>query len=292
MLNNYGEVINDASLKEYNTYRIDTKCKYLIKVTNVSNLVELINYLNDNNIKYLVLGKGSNVILPDTPFNGAVISLEKLNKITIEGNKVICEAGVNLVELVNKVINHNLSGLEYLGGIPGTLGGALYGNAGVKEHCIYDHILSVDVIRCGKLITLDKKDIIYSYRNSMFKDQKDLIISGTFLLKKELDNQELLQIIKEERLKRQNTQPLEYPNAGSVFKNPVNNYAGKLIEECQLKGYNINDAYVSLKHANFIINKGHATSKDIKELISYIQDKVYKEKNILLELEQIIIDWD
>ena len=288
----FGDVINDASLEKYNTYGIKTSCDYLGKPSNVNNLIELLNYLNKNSIEFYLIGKGSNIILPDSKLKGVIISLENLNNIERKDNYISVEAGRLLSSFSKYCIDNKLSGFEYLATIPGTIGGALYGNAGVKDHEIYDNLVSIDIIRDNKLISLEKSEIDFSYRDTEFKHNKnDIIVRATFKLncgnKEEMEN-----IVKESRLKRINSQPLEYKNAGSVFKNPEGNYAGKLIEEVGLKGFNVNDAEVSNKHANFIINKGNATSKDIKELIKIIQKKVYEEKNIKLELEQIIVEWD
>jgi len=291
MLNKFGEVIENASLEHYNTYGIKTNSKYLVKVDSIENLILLLKYIDNNNLKYYVLGKGSNVILPDVSFNGIIISLEKLNSLEIKDNIVSAESGIILSVLANKVIQNNLSGFEYLAGIPGTLGGALYGNAGVKNHEIYDNLEYIEVVRNKKLIKLNKDDIKFSYRYTEFKNNNDIIVKATFILNNG-NKDEMLDIVKENRLKRLNNQPLEFKNAGSVFKNPENEYAGKLIENVGLKGYSVGDACVSNKHANFIINKGNATSRDIKDLIKYVQDKVYEKYNIKLELEQIIVDWN
>lgn len=291
MLNKFGEVIENADLTNYNSYGIHAKTKYLIKPDNIDNLNELIKYLNSEKINYYILGGGTNIILPDNTFDGVIITLEKLNKLNIINNIVEAEAGIFLSKLVIESINNSLKGLEYLALIPGSLGGALYGNAGVKEYSIYDHLKNITVLRNNEIITIEKKDIDYSYRNTMFKKSKDIIIKATF----KLDNgniDELKDIVKENRIKRLNTQPLEYKNAGSVFKNPEGDFAGRLIESLNLKGFSIGDAKISEKHANFIVNVGNATSKDIKNLIKYIKDRVKEAYNIDLELEQIIVDWE
>jgi UDP-N-acetylmuramate dehydrogenase len=290
MLNNYGEVLENASLENYNTYGIKSSCKYLIKPSSISNLVNLISYLKKNNINYYLLGKGSNVILPDNMFDGVIISLELLNNITFDNNKVYAEAGCLLSKLAMESINNNLSGLEYIALIPGTLGGALYGNAGVKGHTIYDCVKSVLVIHENELLELSKDEIDISYRNTSFKHNDDIIVSVNLELTNGI-KEEMINIINENRIKRMNSQPLKYKNAGSVFKNPEGNYAGKLIEEVGLKGYSIGDAEVSNIHANFIVNNGNATSKDIKDLINYIKEKVKEKYDIDLELEQIIVEW-
>lgn len=291
MLNKFGEVFEKASLLNYNTYGINTSCDYLVKPNTIDSLTKLLEYLKSNSIKYYLLGGGSNVILPDSKFNGVIISLELLNKVEINEKEVVAECGVSLAKLAIDTVNRSLSGLEYLALIPGTLGGALYGNAGVKDHTIYDHLVSIEVIRNNKLIKLLKSDIEISYRHTSFKKNNDILVRATFKLN-DGDTEKLKEIVKENRIKRQNTQPLEYKNAGSVFKNPEGDFAGRLIEAVGLKGYSVGDAEVSTKHANFIINKGNATGKDIRELIKLIQDKVYKEFKIELKLEQIIIDWD
>lgn len=291
MLNKFGDVIENASLVNYNTYGINTSCAYLVKPNSIDNLKDLIRYLKNNNIKYYLLGGGSNVILPDTKFNGVIITLENLKTVEFDNNLVTASCGITLANLVKSCINNSLSGLEYLGLIPGTLGGALYGNAGVKDHTIYDNLVSVEVLRNNEMITLQKKDIKISYRYTSFKDSKDILIRATFNLTKG-NSLEMNETIKENRLKRVQTQPLGFKNAGSVFRNPEGDYAGRLIESLGLKGFSIGDAEVSNKHANFIINKGNATSGDIKKLIKTIQDKVQEEYNIELILEQIIVEWD
>jgi len=291
MLNKFGEVLENASLVNYNTYGIYTSCDYLIKPNSIDNLINLIEYLNSNNLKYYLLGGGSNVILPDSKFNGVIISLELLNKVEFNENEVVAECGISLAKLAIDTINKSLSGFEHLALIPGTLGGALYGNAGVKDHAVYDNLISVEVIRDNKLTKLQKEDVDISYRFTSFKNNNDILVRATFQLS-DGNKEELKEIVKENRIKRQNTQPLEYKNAGSVFKNPEGDFAGRLIEAAGLKGYSVGDAEVSTKHANFIVNKGNATGRDIRTLIQEIKDRVYKEFDVELELEQIILDWD
>lgn len=289
-LNKYGIVVKDPDLTNYNTYGIHTSAEYLVKPDNVNNLHELLIYLKKENIKYYLLGKGSNVILPDIKFKGVIISLENLDSIQIKGNTVEALAGAVLSKLAFATIDHNLTGFEYLALIPGSLGGSLYGNAGAYNHNIYEYLDSVVIIRNNELVHLKKKDIKYSYRHTEFKNKNDIIVGAKFVLDSK-PKDEMLEFVNECRLKRTASQPLEYKNAGSVFKNPEGNYAGKLIEELGLKGFRVNDAMVSNKHANFIVNLGSATSEDIKNLIAYIQREVKEHYDIDLELEQIIVEW-
>lgn len=291
MLNKYGEVINNADLTTYNTYGIVSSCKYLIFPKSKEDLKNLIIYLKSNNIYYIILGRGSNVILPDKLINGVVINLKYLDKLVINDLKVYAESGISLSKMILTCINNNLEGLEDLALIPGTLGGALYGNSSCFNNSIYDNLESIEIFKDNKFIILKKEDIKYSYRNTEFKNNNDIIISATFCLKKG-NKDKLLKIIEQQRKIRKTNQPLEFKNAGSVFKNPANKSAGALIDSLGLKGYKVNDAMVSLKHANFIVNINKASSKDIKDLINIIKKRVYAKYKIKLELEQIIIDED
>lgn len=289
-MNEYGTVLENVDLTKYNSYGIKSGCKYLVYPSNVDNLVKLIKYLNDSNIDYKIFGSLSNVILPSSIYNGVIIKLDKLDNIEVYDNYVISEAGILLSELVNKLMAKNKGGFELLGTIPGTLGGAIYGNAGVKEYAILDFIEYIEVIRNNELVKLDKEVVEYSYRSTIFKNNSDIIVRVKLRIE-DKDSKLMREVLGELRSKRRETQPLEYKNAGSVFKNPTNFYAGELIDKCGLKGYNVGGAYVSNKHANFIINKDNATSEDIINLINIIKDKVKEEFNVNLELEQIIVKW-
>ena len=290
-MNEFGEVLNNISLKDYNTYKIGGNTKYLVKPFNVQALIELIKYLNNNNIKYFVLGGGSNVILPDEDYDGCVILLSNINNVTINDFVVNVEAGINLNKFIMELVNNNLSGLENLYGIPGTLGGAIIGNAGCHGSEISELLISVTYLENDIIKTMKKEECKYSYRNSIFKGNKNIIVLSAIFNLKKGNKEEMLNIMKENQQKRINSQPLEYPNAGSVFKNPKDNYAGKLISDANLKDFHINDAYISNKHANFIINKGNATSHDIIELINQVKKEIKEKNHIDLELEQEIINY-
>lgn len=287
----YGEILENVSLKKYNTYNIGGNARYIIKPYNVGKLIELIKFLKENNYKYFVLGKGSNVILPDEDYDGVVILLDNLNKVSINKNTVIAETGIPLTLLINKLIDNNLGGLEKLCGIPGTLGGAVVGNAGCNGSTISDFIISITYLENNIIKTIKKEDCNFKYRSSIFKGNKNIIVLSVKFILINMNKDEMKEIVKTNMTKRKNSQPLEYPNAGSVFKNPTDMSAGKLIEDANLKNYHINDAYVSDKHANFIINKGNATKKDIVNLINFIKQEIKRIYDIDLELEQIIIEY-
>lgn len=290
-MDEYGEVLKNVELKDYNTYKIGSKAKYIVKPFDVSSLINLVKFLKENNIKYLVLGKGSNIILPDTDFDGVIILIEKLNNLIIKDTLVEVEAGITLSQFINKVIENNLGGLENLFGIPGSLGGAIVSNAGCYGSEISDYLESVTYLENNKIKTLKKEECDFNYRYSIFKNDKNkIIISAKFNLFKS-NKEKMVITIKENMTKRKNSQPLEYPNAGSVFKNPKNLSAGKLIDDLGLKNYHINGAYISEKHANFIINKNNAKSEDILKLIEIIKEKVKQNYNIELILEQVIVKY-
>lgn len=282
---------DNISLKKYNTYRIDILAKYVVFPKNAKELIELINFARTNNIKYMILGNGSNVIFNTTYYDGIIIKLDNFNNMTIKGNKVYAEAGCSLIKLAISTINAGLSGLEFACGIPGTVGASISMNAGAYNLDISNSLESISVLTPqNKIITLNKKNLEFSYRDSFLKRNPDYVVLSANFLLKEGNREEMLLQMEERKKRRKDTQPLEYPSAGSVFRNPPSMYAGELIEKCNLKGYCIGDATVSTKHANFIVNKGNATGKDIVSLINKIKEEVKNKYKIELILEQIIVE--
>ena len=285
------EMYEDISLKKYNTYRLDVKCDYLVFPKDIDEVVKLISFLKENNYKYLVLGNGSNVIFKNNRYNGVVIKLSKLDKIEFDGDKVVVGAGVSLSKLANMAINNSLSGLEFSVSIPGEIGASVSMNAGAYNESFSDVFVSAKVLTPKlEIIELTNEDMDFSYRNSFIKKNKDYIVLEVVLKLKSGNKEEMNAVIEKRFEKRKATQPLEYPSAGSVFRNPEGMYAGKLIEDANLKGYSIGGAMISDMHANFIVNKDNATGEDIINLINLAKDKVKENNNIDLYLEQVIID--
>lgn len=285
------EMYEDVSLKKYNTYRLDVKCDYLVFPKDIDEVVKLISFLKENNYKYLVLGNGSNVIFKNKRYNGVVIKLSKLDKIEFDGDKVVVGAGVALSKLANMAINNSLSGLEFSVSIPGEIGASVSMNAGAYNESFSDVFVSAKVLTPKlEIIELTNEDMDFSYRNSFIKKNKDYIVLEVVLKLKPGNKEEMNAVIEKRFEKRKATQPLEYPSAGSVFRNPEGMYAGKLIEDANLKGYSIGGAMISDMHANFIVNKDNATGEDIINLINLAKDKVKENNNIDLYLEQVIID--
>lgn len=280
----------NASLKNLNTYRLESKAAYLIKVETLAGLIAILKYLKEHNIKVFILGAGSNLIL-DEYFDGAVIKLTGLRNIHIEDKTVISEAGAMMGALACATMDHNLTGLEWAINIPGTVGGSIIGNAGAYNKEIFDNLVSIKVLdESLELKEISKEEITYSYRHTSLKEQKLIVLEATFLL--EAGNKaESMKIVEDRNQRRRATQPLDMPSAGSVFRNPEGDHAGRLIEAAGLKGYTIGGAMVSPKHANFIVNTGTATSNDIKNLIKYVHTQVWEKFGVDLVLEQTIIDW-
>lgn len=294
-LRQYGEVTEHASLKNYNTYRIDGTAKMLIQPNNIDDLASTLKILKENNIKYYILGNGSNIVINDREYDGAVIKMDKLNGLEVypDLETAYAEAGVLLPKLVVEVTDKGLTGLEFAAGIPGTVGGSIYGNAGAYNACLLDYVRTITVLDENfNIKVLNNEDITYGYRTTSFKENKQYIIVAAKFYVTKGDKENSLEVIANRRQRRIESQPLEYPSAGSVFRNPEGDFAGRLIESCNLKGYKIGGAEVSEKHANFVINKENATGKDVHDLIMYIHDTVKNTTDVDLKIEQEFIDWE
>ena len=290
---NIGKILKNEPLKKYNTYKIGGKAKLVVFPKNVDKLIELLKIIKDNNIKYKVIGKGSNLIFSDKDYDGIIMKLDEFNNLKIDGEKVIVGAGYSMVTLSLKCANLGLSGLEFAGGIPGSVGGAIFMNAGAYKTDISDVVSEIKVIDDNlNLITMKKEELDFNYRSSFLQKHKNYIcVEATLIMEK--DN---IQIIKEKmnnrKQRRIDTQPLDYPSAGSVFRNPLEVPAGKLIEDANLKGKKIGGAMVSPKHANFIINTGNASATDVRDLIKYVKDEIKKQTGIELREEQEFVNWE
>lgn len=289
--NDLGKLILNTSLKNYNTYKVEATAKYIFYPYNVENLIKMLEYIKENNLSYKILGKGSNLIFNFDVYEGILIKLDELNQVTIEDDTITVESGYPLIKLAMEVSNLGLTGLEFASGIPGTIGGAVYMNAGAYKSDMSNVIEDVTYLTPElEIKTVKNEELNFGYRTSFFKENKDNVILKTTLKLSKGDKEEILKLIQERATKRKESQPLEYPSAGSVFRNPEGDFAGRLIEEQGFKGKNINGAEVSTKHANFIINTDNCSGKDIVELINEIKETIKKEYDIDLILEQEIIE--
>ena len=283
--------IENASLKKYNTYKIDATCNFLVFPKNETELVNILKQIKKNNLKYLILGNGSNIIFSRQNYDGIIIKLDNLNSIEYNQNIVTVGAGYSLIKLSLETIDKGLSGLTFAAGIPGAVGASTAMNAGAYNSDMSSVVKSVKVLNDNlDIITITNEELAYSYRDSFLKKNPQYIVLSTTFELSYGDTETMKNQVNERRMKRINTQPLNMPNAGSVFRNPKDMYAGELIEKSNLKGYSIGGATVSEKHANFIVNSGNATGKDIIDLIHKIQKEVKRNYNVELLLEQIIIE--
>lgn len=282
------KIIENENLKKYNTYKLDCSCKVIIFPSTIDELKESLNIIKKNKSKWFILGNGSNIILPKY-YDGVIIKLDNLNKCTINDNNIYVESGYMLNKLANELSNKGYTGIEWATGIPGTIGGAIYGNAGAYKSSMSEILVDVTLLDNENIITLKNEELEFSYRDSLLKHRKNLIVLSCNIKLEKGNTEDIKKTIEERTLKRIETQPLEYPNCGSVFRNPEGMAAGKLIDDSGLKGYTEGGAKISEKHANFIINYDNATSEDIIKLIELIKDKIKKNYNIDLVLEQEII---
>ena len=282
----------DEPLKKHTTYGIGGPADLMVFPNNKEDLIRVIEIINENNMQLTILGSGSNILVSDNGIRGVVISLKKsLKEVNVNENILYAECGAMLGKIVRLAVRNNLIGLENLNGVPGTLGGALIMNAGAWGGEISENLVNVELINSkNELKKVPKKDINFSYRKSSF-DKNDILLSAEFNLKKAEKN-----LIKENFSKAQSgrtsSQPLDKRSAGSLFKNPRNNSAGKLLDNAGLKGFSIGGAKISEKHANFFINDGNASSSEMLQLIKKAHKEVKKQFDIDLSLEVKLIGFD
>lgn len=286
-----GKIISNYDLKDHTTYKVGGRAICAVVPDDEKSLIVLLKYLKEKNIKYKILGNGSNVIFNNSGYNGVIIKLDSFNNLKIAGNKVIVGAGYPFNKLAIRVSRLGFTGLEFAAGIPGSVGGAVYMNAGAYKSDIGYVLTSIKVLTPSyEVKTMTNKELDFHYRTSFLQKNKDYIcLEATITLIKG-NSEEIMNLIEERKKRRIETQPLEYPSAGSVFRNPEGDFAGRLVEEIGYKGKSVGGAKVSEKHANFIINNGDATGEDIKKLINEIKDKIKEKYNIELKVEQEFVE--
>ena len=267
--------------------------KLFVKVKNLESLILVIKYCRKHRIRLFVIGRGSNLLFSDKSFQGMIISLEQFNQYKINGNTVTAQCGVTMIKLAYDCAKAGLSGFEFMGGIPGNIGGGVFMNAGAYNSNIAEVLESVTVLNENlELMTLSKEEMAFGYRHSIIQEHKKwIVIEASFVLttKTVAEVKDLLDRRKERRMA---SQPWNQPSAGSVFRNPEGMAAWKLIDDAGLRGYEIGGAQVSPKHSNFIVNNGYASAKDIYDLIFYVQKQVNEKFSVLLKPEVRFINWE
>ncbi|MEG0313906.1 MAG: UDP-N-acetylmuramate dehydrogenase [Erysipelotrichaceae bacterium] len=292
-LKNYADIEEDENLKKHTTFRIGGNAKYFIYPKSEIVLKEIFNILEKHNIPHKIFGKGSNILCSDNDYEGAIICLDRYfqDYYFEENNSCIVQAGASIILLAHEAMKNSLSGLEFASGIPGTLGGAIYMNAGAYKSDIAELVESVYVHINGENKWLNKEELEFSYRTSIFQKQQEWIILGAKLILKPAQQTDILNLMDKRRKRRLESQPLTLPSAGSIFRNPNEISAWEMIDKLGLRGYQIGGAQLSSKHPNFIVNINEAKASDVIELINKVQEEVKKQYNIELKTEVEKFNW-
>lgn len=273
----------------HTSFKIGGAADIFISVSSTDELSALLKMCGELNIQHFIIGKGSNLLVSDFGIEGAVISLADMNRISVAGEEITCGAGAALSDVCRAALDNSLSGLEFAYGIPGSIGGAVYMNAGAYGGEMSAVVLRAECLTAdGELVSVKAENMNFGYRKSVFKESEMTVVSTVLKLIKG-DKKEIEEKMQDYICRRKSKQPLEYPSAGSFFKRPEGYFAGALIEKNGLKGEKVGGAQVSEKHAGFIINCGGATAEDVKALSRRVSDKVLANDGVKLEREVIFI---
>ena len=279
-------VLVDEPMSEHTTFKIGGPAKLFVTPDDADEVAEVLEACRSVEAPFFVLGCGSDLLVSDEGYPGVIVSLtEGLIGVSVDGREMSCQAGVGLKEASEMACELGLSGLEFACGIPGSVGGACFMNAGAYDGCIADVLKSVRVLLAdGTVDTLGVDELNLGYRKSRIADEGMVVLSATFLLKKG-DSEEIRERMDELTRLREEKQPLELPSAGSTFKRPEGYFAGKLISDAGLMGWQSGGAAVSKKHAGFVVNVGGATAADVHAVIEHVQDEVERQFGVRLQPE-------
>lgn len=292
ILNELGEIKHNVSIKTLTSFKIGGNAEYVFYPTDISYLSKAINLLNDKNIPYKIWGMGSNILASDDDYHGVIIKLDKtLNYIEINSTQVKVGAGASLIALAYKTCLLGLSGFEYATGIPGSVGGALYMNAGAYKHDTYEILKRIYVYKDGECVWMNKNEIVFSYRHTSFADHKNWII-----LEAEFEcvigiKDDIEKIVNDRKIRRNQSQPLNLPSAGSVFRNPEGILAWQVIDQVGLRGKRMGGAMFSEIHSNFIVNVDNAKAKDVLDLVQLAQRLIAEKFEMTLNPEIELFNW-
>ena len=284
-------------MSRHTTFKVGGPARYYLIPENTGEVRAAIDFADERELPYMVVGRGSNLLFSDREYHGVIIEIgEHFSGMSIHlNNTVVVKSGMTLTNMASRLARMGLAGFEFAGGIPGTVGGAIVMNAGAYDGEIKDTLVEVTVMNeKGELVKLDADELELSYRHSILQEKNWIVLSGTFTFRSGSQD-EIRAQIQEYNKRRREKQPLEYASAGSTFKRPEGYFAGKLIEDAGLKGYHIGGARVSDKHAGFVINTGDATASEIHSLIEHVKRKVLEKSGVMLEPEVKMIgdfSWD
>lgn len=279
-------VFTEEAMSQHTTFKIGGPADYFLMPDKGEDVGRVIKICKEKEIPYFILGNGSNLLVGDGGYRGAVIQIYRnMSSVTVEGNEITAQAGALLSAVAAAAKNASLTGFEFAGGIPGTIGGAVVMNAGAYGGEMKDVLTEVTVMNAeGDIFTLPAEELELGYRTSIIKTAGYIVLEAKIRLK-EGDPEVIRETMKDLTIRRTTKQPLEYPSAGSTFKRPEGYFAGKLIMDSGLAGYQVGGAQVSEKHCGFVINAGDATARDVRTLMDNVRDIVYKKYGVTLEPE-------
>ena len=278
-------------MKKHTTMRVGGPCDCMVEPSSIEEIQKILEYARKNNIKYYVIGNGSNLLVKDEGVHALIIKIaNKFSGVEVNGEHIKAYSGCSVPKLSQIAKENSLSGLEFACGIPGSVGGGIRMNAGAYGSEMVNVVEKVGFLdENGKLNEIDGKDAHFTYRHSMFVENPNYIVVYAIYKLQKGNKDEISKIMEENMNSRKQKQPIEYPNFGSVFKRPEGYFVGKLVDECGLKGYKIGGAQVSTKHSGFMVNIEDATCKDVLDLIEYVKKKVYEKFNVKLQEEVVIL---
>ena len=278
-------------MKKHTTMKVGGPCDCMVEPSSIEEIQKVLEYVKENNIKYYIIGNGSNLLVKDEGVHALVIKIaSKFSSVEVNGEHIKAYSGCSVPKLAQIAKENSLSGLEFACGIPGSVGGGIRMNAGAYGSEMVNVVEKVGFLdENGNLKEIDGKDAHFTYRHSMFVDNPQYVVVYAIYKLVKGNKEEISKIMEENMNSRKQKQPIEYPNFGSVFKRPEGYFVGKLVDDCGLKGYKIGGAQVSTKHSGFMINTGDATCKDVLDLIEYVKEKVYEKFNVKLQEEVVIL---
>lgn len=286
------ETVENADMKEHTSFRIGGPADIALFPLDSDAFCKLLVFICESDYKHIVIGNGSNVLFADAGYRGIVIFTSKMKSFSFNEDVLVCDAGAQLTTVAVNAVKRGYEGFAFACGIPGTIGGAVYMNAGAYEGQIADVLLYSDYFdrKTGMVGRLVGEEHKLAYRHSAYMDCDRIVLSAGFRLKKAEDPAAVVKLMEDHIKARKEKQPLEYPSAGSIFKRYPGYFTAALIDEAGLKGFRVGGAQVSEKHAGFIVNRGNATAADVLELIQIIKDKIHEKKGIDIECEVRYID--
>ena len=278
-------------MKKHTTMKVGGPCDCMVEPSSIEEIQKVLEYVKENNIKYYIIGNGSNLLVKDEGVHALIIKIaNKFSGFEVNGEYIKAYSGCSVPKLSQIAKENSLSGLEFACGIPGSVGGGIRMKAGAYGSEMVNVVEKVGFLdENGNLKEIDGKDAHFTYRHSMFVDNPQYVVVYAIYKLVKGNKEEISKIMEENMNSRKQKQPIEYPNFGSVFKRPEGYFVGKLVDDCGLKGYKIGGAQVSTKHSGFMINIGDATCKDVLDLIEYVKEKVYEKFNVKLQEEVVIL---